>query len=251
MLSFIERNKFSIIVALVVHMALFVWFNIQIVFKAPPSEGERVVAVIDFSAEPEPEPDPLTPEEQQEADQINENTSSQNALNVAANANQDKTTYTNSFSKAEIDKQVWEELKGNQSSELLKNSNSKFEDEKTKPDTKDINKNLVKEDAEKNDKAAYGNDVVAVASYSVPGRSPLQKFVPSYKCKVQGIVRVSIKVDQKGKIQTPEIDESKTNTQNECLRSEALDYARKWIFDQNFTGPLRVSGWIEFKYIAQ
>jgi hypothetical protein len=250
MLSFIERNKFSIIIALIVHMGLFVWFNVQIVFKGNSSEGERVVAVIDFSAEPEPEPDPLTPEQIAES-QTNQTVANQNAMNVAANANQDKTTYTNSYSKAEIDKQVWEELKGNQSSELLKNSNSKTKEEKTTPDLKDINKNLVKEDAEKNDKAAYGNDVVAVASYSVPGRSPLQKFVPSYKCKVQGVVRVNIKVDQKGKIQTPEIDETKTNTQNECLRLEALEYARKWIFDQNFTGPLRVSGWIEFKYIAQ
>jgi hypothetical protein len=250
MLSFIERNKFSIIIALIVHMGLFVWFNVQIVFKGNSSEGERVVAVIDFSAEPEPEPDPLTPEQIAES-QTNQTVANQNAMNVAANANQDKTTYTNSYSKAEIDKQVWEELKGNQSSELLKNSNSKTKEEKTTPDSKDINKNLVKEDAEKNDKAAYGNDVVAVASYSVPGRSPLQKFVPSYKCKVQGVVRVNIKVDQKGKIQTPEIDETKTNTQNECLRLEALEYARKWIFDQNFTGPLRVSGWIEFKYIAQ
>jgi hypothetical protein len=250
MLSFIERNKFSIIIALIVHMGLFVWFNVQIVFKGNSSEGERVVAVIDFSAEPEPEPDPLTPEQIAES-QTNQTVANQNAMNVAANANQDKTTYTNSYSKAEIDKQVWEELKGNQSSELLKNSNSKTKEEKTTPDSKDINKNLVKEDAEKNDNAAYGNDVVAVASYSVPGRSPLQKFVPSYKCKVQGVVRVNIKVDQKGKIQTPEIDETKTNTQNECLRLEALEYARKWIFDQNFTGPLRVSGWIEFKYIAQ
>jgi hypothetical protein len=250
MLEFIERNKFSIIIALIVHMGLFVWFNVQIVFKGNPYEGERVVAVIDFSAEPDPEPEPLTPEEIAES-QTNENVAAQNAMNVAANANQDKTTYTNSYSKAEIDKQVWEELKGNQSSELLKNSNSKTKEEKTTPDSKDINKNLVKEDAEKNDNAAYGNDVVAVASYSVPGRSPLQKFVPSYKCKVQGVVRVNIKVDQKGKIQTPEIDETKTNTQNECLRLEALEYARKWIFDQNFTGPLRVSGWIEFKYIAQ
>ena len=229
-------------------MGLFVWFNVQIVFKGNSSEGERVVAVIDFSAEPEP--DPLTPEQIAES-QTNQTVANQNAMNVAANANQDKTTYTNSYSKAEIDKQVWEELKGNQSSELLKNSNSKTKEEKTTPDLKDINKNLVKEDAEKNDKAAYGNDVVAVANYSVPGRSPLQKFVPSYKCKVQGVVRVNIKVDQKGKIQTPEIDETKTNTQNECLTLEALEYARKWIFDQNFSGPLRVSGWIEFKYIAQ
>lgn len=250
MLNFIERNKFSIIITLIVHVGLFVWFNVQIVFKGNLSEGERVVAVIDFSAEPEPEPEELTPEQMAE-NQINQNVTSQNAMNVAANANQEKTTYTNSFSKAEIDQQVWEELKGNQSSELLKNSNAKSKDEKPIPDQKDINKNLVKEGAEKNDKAAFGNDVVAVASYSVPGRNLLQKFVPSYKCKVQGVVRVNIKVDQKGKIQTPEIDEAKTNTQNECLRSEALEYARKWVFDQNFTGPLRVSGWIEFKYIAQ
>lgn len=249
MLAFIERNKLSIIITFIVHMALFVWFNVQIVFKGPPSTGERVVAVLDFSAEPEETPI----EEEMVEPETNQNTSEsqQNAMNVAANANQEKTTYTKSFNKSDIDKQVWEELKASESAEFQKLSSGKGTPDKKTPDTKEINKNLIKDDAEKNDDAGYGKDVVAVASYSVPGRKHLQKFVPSYKCKVQGVVRVSIKVDQKGKVQTPEIDESKTNTQNECLRLEALDYARKWIFDQNFTGPQRVSGWIEFKYVAQ
>jgi hypothetical protein len=267
MFNFIERNKLSIIATLIVHVGLYVWFNVQIIFK-DYGPGERVVAVLDFSNEEQVEEEIEEPLEDEVIDPAETAAStSSSALNVTANAGQEKTTYTNtpkSFSKKSIDEQVWEELKAMESAEFsalggsqkggtTANGNSGTQQKTSstnKESNQDINPNLIKTDAEKNDNAGYGSDIQAIASYNVPGRSPLKKAVPSYKCKVEGVVRVLIKVDQKGKVLTPEIDESKTNTQNECLRSEALDYVRKWVFNQDFTGALRVSGWIEFKYVA-
>jgi outer membrane biosynthesis protein TonB len=267
MLKFIERNKFSLIATLIVHVGLYVWFNIQIIFK-DYGPGERVVAVLDFSNdEPIEEPEDIQEEQDPEDPTHSPTPVGGNALNVTANAAMEKTTYTNtptSFNKKSIDQQVWEELKAMESAEFsalggtqkssttntTNNGSKEKATSSTKENGKEINPNLVKSDAEKNDNANYGDDVQAIASFNVPGRSPLKKATPSYKCKVEGTVRVLIKVDQKGKVLTPEIDESKTNTQNICLREEALDYVRKWVFNQDFTGPLRVSGWIEFKYVS-
>jgi hypothetical protein len=270
MLKFIERNKFSIIATLIVHVGLYVWFNVQIIFK-DYGPGERVVAVLDFSNEEVAEETQKLEEEEQVENDPTASTPiiGGNAMNVTANVAQEKTTYTStptSFNKKSIDQQVWEELKAMESAEFSAlggtqkggvgtsgGSTTGSKDKSTinsKENGKEINPNLVKADAEKNDNAGYGADVQAIASFNVPGRSPLKKATPSYKCKVEGTVRVLIKVDQKGKVLTPEIDETKTNTQNICLREEALDYVRKWVFNQDFNGPLRVSGWIEFKYVA-
>ena len=72
-----------------------------------------------------------------------------------------------------------------------------------------------------------------------------------YVCITQGTVTVDIKVNQKGEVISQSIDESKTNTDNLCLRDNSLEYARKWRFNQDFNGPLRSSGWIQFKFIKQ
>ena len=48
-----------------------------------------------------------------------------------------------------------------------------------------------------------------------------------------------------------EIDELNTNTNNACLRQQALEYASKWRFSQNFNDELKKQGWIEFNYLAQ
>ena len=46
---------------------------------------------------------------------------------------------------------------------------------------------------------------------------------------------IKIKVNQKGNVVTTDIDEQKTNTKNDCLRNEALKYAKRWRFNQNKT----------------
>ena len=164
---------------------------------------------------------------------------------------QEKTTYTNSFSKSKAEKEVWDELKAMEAAEFesLKGDNPTPVTKQDKADN--TNPNLVKEGAEKNDKAGYGMDVQAIVSYYVKDRNVLIDKKPSYLCKSEGVVRVNIKVNQKGQVVSKTIDESKTNTQNECLRNAALEYAGLWKFNQNFNDEIRKQGWIEFKYQAQ
>ncbi len=106
-IDFIERHKFGILGTIALHIVVFVWLNIQIVEYGVYEPKNKIVAVLDYAnqdEQPEDEPAEVLDE--------NGNPIESTLLNVAANANQEKTTYTDeAFSKNQADKDVWEELK--------------------------------------------------------------------------------------------------------------------------------------------
>ncbi len=239
--SHIAQHKFSILGTLAVHIVLLVWFSLTIVIHKPYQARERVVMRLDFSE----------PEIPSEKNETSEGGSTQELTNVVANASQEKTTYTNQhFSKSKADQEVLDELKQLEADEYNSIEHAP-ENETIKNEVNTIDHNLIKEDAEEKEDASYGNDVMATASYFLKNRSPQRKPTPSYKCTSEGTVVVNIKVNQKGRVVSATIDESKTNTQNDCLRNEAISYAKRWRFTQNFNDEVRKSGWIKFVYLAQ
>lgn len=248
-LDFIEKHKFGIIGTIALHIIVFVWLNIQIVEYGIYEPKNKVVAILDFTEENEQPQEPID-----EVFDENGMPIESNLLNVAANANQEKTTYTNeSFSKSQADQDVWNELKQMEANEykLINDGRDAQNDSPKDNIEKTINQNLVKEGEEKNDNASYGADVKAIASYFLEGRSPLRDDVPSYKCRVEGVVVIDIKVNQKGEVIARTINEAKTTTQNDCLRTEALNYSKRWRFTQDFDDAMRKNGWIKFTYVAQ
>lgn len=247
-LDFIEKHKFGILGTIALHIVIFIWLNIQIVEYGVYEPKERVVVTLDYTNE---EPEQEQPEEVFDE---NGNLVPSNIMNVTANANQEKTTYTDeNFSKTQADQDVWNELKQLEANEKNKiNENRDTQEENPKENNeKTINQNLVKEDADKNENASYGADTKAITSYSLKGRKPLDDPAPSYKCKGQGVVVVDIKVNQKGEVILRTINEARTTTQNDCLRTEALNYSKRWRFTQDFNDSMRKSGWIMFTYVAQ
>lgn len=246
MVDFIERYKFSLIGVFAVYAFILIWANWFVIETVIPSKmpNEEVIAILDYT-EQEDTKDP------QETSQENLTENGQPMTNVAANATQEKTTYTNQFSKSQADQEVWNELKAMEAAEFknVGQDNPNLIDPSN--NEKSVNPNLVKEDAQTNENASYGMDVVATVYYKLENRNVLSEKKPSYLCKTEGIVRVTIKVNQKGQVVTTEIDESHTNTQNTCLRDAALEYAKLWKFNQNFNDEIRKQGWIEFRYEAQ
>lgn len=242
--EYIEQHKFSILGTIGIHVVILVWLNLQLVVSAPPVVNDRVVMQLDFSEDEEVVEDPM-----QELENEGLENNSQ-LTNVAANANQEKTTYTNqNFSQAKADQEVLDELKRMEAEEF--NSIEHSEENDTKPENNKIDHNLVKEDAKPNENAGYGNDVKATASYYLPNRKPQRKPTPSYKCTKEGVVTIKVKVNQKGRVVSAVIDESKTNTQNECLRTEAITYSKRWRFTQDFNDEAKKEGWIKFSYASQ
>ena len=248
-IDFIERHKFGILGTITLHVVVFIWLNIQIVEYGVYEPKNKIVAVLDYTnevEEPQDEPAEVLDE--------NGNPIESNLLNVTANANQEKTTYTDeNFSKNQADKDVWEELKRMEAEEYNRINENKDTPTDNPEDNKDktIDENLVNADSDTNDDASYGADVEAIASYFLEGRSTRSESVPSYKCRVEGVVVIDIKVNQKGDVIARSINEGKTNTQNDCLRTEALNYSKKWRFTQDFDDSMRKNGWIKFTYVAQ
>ena len=241
-LDAIVKYNHGIIGTLAVHMILFVWFNVENMSFTVINPKEKVVAVLDY----------LDDSPQIEIDETSldlPDIVSEKAKNVTANANLEKTTFTSSFDTEKADQQVLDELKKLEADEFenIRLDNPKLIEEQNST----INQQLIDEQAQENKEASFGKDVIATASYSLKGRTALIKKIPSYQCKQQGVVRIRIKVSQKGKVVFYEVDPNLSSTNSECLVSSALNYAKQWRFSQDFEDELKKSGWVEFKFIKQ
>ena len=62
---------------------------------------------------------------------------------------------------------------------------------------------------------------------------------------------VNIRVNQKGDVKSASISSSGTNTRDECLINEALRYAKKGRFNQDFKANNPQSGTIKFVFSRQ
>ena len=91
----------------------------------------------------------------------------------------------------------------------------------------------------------------ATAKYFCENRNMILQKIPSYLCNETGTVRLTIKVNPKGEVTDCKVDNSKTNTFNQCLIENAINYAKNWKFNQDFSSTLRQEGWIEFIYLSQ
>ena len=241
-LDAIVKYNHGIIGTLAVHMILFVWFNVENMSFTVINPKEKVVAVLDY----------LDDSPQIEIDETSSDLPdivSEKAKNVSANANLEKTTFTSSFDTEKADQQVLDELKKLEADEFenIRLDNPKLIEEQNST----INQQLIDEQAQENKKASFGKDVIATVSYSLKDRTALIKKIPSYQCKQQGVVRIRIKVSQKGKVVFYEVDPNLSSTNSECLLSSALNYAKQWRFSQDFEDELKKSGWVEFKFIKQ
>ena len=241
-LDAIVKYNHGIIGTLAVHMILFVWFNVENMSFTVINPKEKVVAVLDY----------LDDSPQIEIDETSSDLPdivSEKAKNVTANANLEKTTFTSSFDTEKADQQVLDELKKLEADEFenIRLDNPKLIEEQNST----INQQLIDEQAQENKEASFGKDVIATASYFLKGRTALIKKIPSYQCKQQGVVRIRIKVSQKGKVVFYEVDPNLSSTNSECLLSSALNFAKQWRFSQDFEDVLKKSGWVEFKFIKQ
>lgn len=241
-LDAIVKYNHGIIGTLAVHMILFVWFNVENMSFTVINPKEKVVAVLDY----------LDDSPQIEIDETSSDLPdivSEKAKNVTANANLEKTTFTSSFDTEKADQEVLDELKKLEADEFenIRLDNPKLIEEQNST----INQQLIDEQAQENKEASFGKDVIATASYFLKGRTALIKKIPSYQCKQQGVVRIRIKVSQKGKVVFYEVDPNLSSTNSECLLSSALNYAKQWRFSQDFEDELKKSGWVEFKFIKQ
>ena len=233
-LVLIEKYQNAILGALIVHVLIFVWLNVQNVSFYIIQPKEKVLATLDFT------------------EKIKEPTA-ESRIN---NSTYKKIELTNSASnydqKNEITPSQKEDLKQKVIDEVKNYEKKQFDDfgkdnptikEKAKvpeigPENEIVNKSLAKTSN-------------ASAKYFCKDRNMRVQQIPSYMCNETGSVRINIKVSPKGEVTDCKIDVTKTNTLKSCLIKNALNYAKNWKFNQDYSKTQKQIGWIEFVYISQ
>ena len=238
--KFIVKYRYGLIGTTVVHVLLFIFMSTTHIedYKRSVPE-EEILAEFDFTEE---EPDYL----QQEA----ENTAQNEALtNATADLSQEISTYTN-VNRSQMDKNIENELQDLEQQFFDELKEGREEIKEIKPD-RNQNNAVVKEDAKENDKASLGADVKATAGFFLEDRYDLELPAPSYICREEGVVVVDIRVNQKGDVKFTSINTDKTTTSNVCLHENALEYAKRARFNQDFNAKLLQQGYIKFVFARQ
>ena len=236
-LVLLEKHQNAILGTLIVHILIFVWLNIQNVSFYIIQPKEKVLATLDFTS---PENN-LIPEKSKENFTDNEIV----VTNAASNYDQEKDM--SASQKKALAEKVIEDVKEFEKKQfndfgkdnpVIENSPQKNEKIKDNSISKTVNKSLKKTSN-------------ATAKYFCDNRNMILQKIPSYLCNQTGTVRLTIKVNPRGEVTDCKVDNSETNTSNQCLIENAINYAKNWKFNQDFSSTQRQAGWIEFIYLSQ
>ncbi len=199
------------------------------------------------------EPELLQQLPEQEANQMNR---SGELRNVTANEN---SQYTNEvvnyrgMTQAQINDQVMNDLKAMEAEEfamlqegkpdiIVKQDGNQNKDSKQRSEKNDWF------DPKKKQEKSYSGNVTA--SFNMSGRDANYNPVPTYRCKTQGTVVISITINSAGEVTDAKVNEAKSSM-NECLRTESETYARKWKFNYKDDAAKKQDGTITFTFSAQ
>ena len=236
-LVLLEKHQNAILGTLIVHILIFVWLNIQNVSFYVIQPQEKVLATLDFT----------TQENNLIAKDSKENFSNNEVVVTNAASNYDQEKDMSASQKKALEEKVIEDVKEfekKQFNDFGKDNpvkdNSPLENEKIKDNSisKTVNKSLKKTSN-------------ATAKYFCENRNMILQKIPSYLCNQTGTVRLTIKVNPKGEVTDCKVDNSETSTSNQCLIENAINYAKNWKFNQDFSSTQRQEGWIEFIYLSQ
>jgi TonB family protein len=236
-LVLLEKYQNAILGTLIVHILIFVWLNIQNVSFYIIQPKEKVLATLDFTS----------PENNLNPKKIKENFTDNEIVVTNAASNYDQEKDMSASQKKALEEKVIEDVKEfekKQFNDFGKDNpvkdNSPLENEKIKDNSisKTVNKSLKKTSN-------------ATAKYFCENRNMILQKIPSYLCNQTGTVRLTIKVNPKGEVTDCKVDNSETNTSNQCLIENAINYAKNWKFNQDFSSTQRQEGWIEFIYLSQ
>jgi len=233
-LVLIEKYQNAIIGALIVHVLIFVWLNVQNVSFYVIQPKEKIVATLDFT----------------------EKLIGPTAESRINNSLIEDVELTNSASNYDQKKEISTSQKKYLSQEVIdkvKNYEKKQFDDLGKDNPTIKEKAKVQEIVAENEivNKSLGKTSNATAKYFCEDRNMRVQQIPSYMCNETGTVRLNIKVSPRGEVTDCKIDDALTNTSNSCLLKNALNYAKNWKFNQDFSKTQKQIGWIEFIYISQ
>lgn len=255
-LDFIERHKYGISLAILVHLLVFVGLNLYKVSN-PVEMPQRKVSVDveldDYELD-------LTPEEMQAL--MNRQTDpGEDPKNLVSNMNDDREKSYEDYSNYSVnDKNVKDYVK-NYEQEMYKDIQNERESKGEKY-LKDYNSDVKiygGDERKKNNNAPASDKQYAgktVLSYDLDGRGPKDNNSwhvrnPGYRCKGSGKVAVIIKVDRYGAVKDAKLDPSASTSYTDCMVSNAIKYALLSKFNYKSSAPALQTGRIYYRFIAQ
>ena len=199
-LVLIEKYQNAIIGALIVHVLIFVWLNVQNVSFYVIQPKEKIVATLDFTEKL------IVP-------------TAENRIN---NSLIEDVELTNSASNYDQKKEISASQKEYLSQEVIdevKNYEKKQFDDFGKDNPTIKEKAKVQEIVIENEivNKSLGKTSNATAKYFCEDRNMRVQQIPSYMCNETGTVRLNIKVSPKGEVTDWKIDDALSNTSNSCL----------------------------------
>ena len=150
----------------------------------------------------------------------------------------------------DIEQQFIDETGGEERrEELLKEHQAKLEEQRKENENKNTPQTSVSENQfsgevmvewELSGRTAYKNDNWHVRN-------------PGYTCgyNSKGTILVRIKVNRNGSVVDAQIDNSSSTNVSACMKSKALEYAKKSRFNFKSSGSSLQTGYISYKFISQ
>lgn len=257
-LDFIEDHKYGIVIALIVHVALFIYFQVQtyeekVVYEPWGFRGKNIESPDDI----EITPDQIeTPEEQQLLDDYEpeEIASFVKDANDSRETGSDEEFYTSYEGDAYSNVKDFESEVIQKLQEGREQKDPKSKDETGLDDGKESqqDKESSKESQEASSKAYEGKTMVR---FDLASRHPHNKNDwhirnPGYTCgNVNGIVVVDIKVAESGNVTSAKYNASKSRNADACMIRQAEKYALLSRFNYDPKASRNQEGWIEYKFV--
>jgi len=236
-LVLLEKYQNAILGTLIVHILIFVWLNIQNVSFYIIQPKEKVLATLDFT----------TPENNLIPKKSKENFTDNEIVVTNAASNYDQEKDMSASQKKALAEKVIEDVKEFEKKQFNDFGKDNPVIDNSPHENKKIKDNSISKTVSKSLKKTSN----ATAKYFCENRNMILQKIPSYLCNQTGTVRLTIKVNPKGEVTDCKVDNSETSTSNQCLIENAINYAKNWKFNQDFSSTQRQEGWIEFIYLSQ
>lgn len=257
-LDFIENHKFGIIITMVIHVALFIYFQFE-TYKEPVKydnwdfSGRNIEAPDDI----EVTPDQIETPQESELFQSNEKVTSfvKDANDTREESRDENIKYTSyekdaSESVQEYESRIKQELNmgRNESDKANSESNTDLENDKKQTDPEENEQSST--DASTNKAGGY-----TMVEYSLSKRNPLNKndwYIrnPGYTCgNVNGMVTVRIEVAQSGNVVDAKYIPERSSNADECMIRRAEEYALKSRFNYDGSASKYQEGTITYRFV--
>tara|TARA_B100000508_G_scaffold138385_1_gene134348 strand:+ start:33764 stop:34549 length:786 start_codon:yes stop_codon:yes gene_type:complete len=255
LIDFIERHKYGIIITLMIHVAVFVYFQLAtyeeaVLYEAWDFRGKNVESPDDIQITPDQIQTPQEHELFQPQEEVSSFVKNENDKRIRSFDKEIQ--YTSSTADAEsiedeFNKAAREEIMGN-----------KAEQQKESGNNDDVETDKEKE-SENNDKGTSGsNEAVGgqtMVSYRLDNRHPLNHndwYVrnPGYTCgNVNGVVKVLIEVAQSGDVVDAKVLDAQTQNATPCMLERAREYALKSRFNYDGSASKKQQGIITYRFV--